>query len=104
MRLLFAMFAGVATLAAGPVLSQDAAKPQPPAGATDGAEQAVMHEHCKAMMGARMEGRAPHQHSQEKLGHAMGAAKKPPSEAEMKKMHEQCMARMAADKAAPSAK
>jgi hypothetical protein len=55
---------------------------------------AQMHEHCQAMMGQKMKGRTPHDHSVEKLGHAPPPPT-PPSEAEMKRMHDKCAAMMA---------
>ncbi|MDP3867469.1 hypothetical protein [Phenylobacterium sp.] len=51
-----------------------------------------MHKHCTAMMGGKMQGTPKHDHSAEKLGH--GPTFNPPSEAEMKAMHEKCAAEM----------
>jgi len=95
-----------AALVAAPVL---AAEPDPhadhhasAAGETPKAmadmNEAELHAHCKAMMGHKMDGRVPHDHSVEKLGHAPPPAK-PLSEAEMKAQHDKCTAIMAAGSA-----
>lgn len=125
MKTLFAL-AAVAALAGSPALAQQAAPAQPaapaqghhqhhgPAAAAQGGHQhhgaagaaahgqghaghsqAEMHAHCQAMMGAKMDGKAPHEHSKDKSG-ISAAPKKPLSEAEMKKMHDKCMAEMKA--------
>lgn len=52
-----------------------------------------MHKHCAMVMGGRMQGRPGHDHSADKLGHARKMT--PPSEAEMKQMHDRCAAMMA---------
>lgn len=59
-----------------------------------------MHKHCAMLMGGKMRGKSKHDHSAEKLGGA--AATTPPTEAEMKAMHEKCAATMADKKANPS--
>src|SRR4051794_41802075 len=67
-----------------------AAAPKPMSEMND----AELHAHCKALMGRKMDGRVPHDHSVEKLGHAPPPAK-PLSDAEMKAQHDKCMAIMA---------
>ena len=52
-----------------------------------------LHKHCSMMMGAEMQGVPKHDHSAEKLGHARATTK--PTEAEMKAMHDKCVAVMA---------
>ena len=55
---------------------------------------AELHAHCKAVMGHKMEGRVPHDHSVDKLGHVPPPAK-PLSAGEMKAQHDKCAAMMA---------
>jgi len=102
---LISLAAGAALLA-GPALAQqhighDQATETTPAKEMDMSKMsdAQMHEHCKEVMGHKMDGRVPHDHSVEKLGHAPPPAK-PLSEADMKKMHDKCTARMASEPAA----
>lgn len=93
--LLFAMAA--AALMAGPALAQE--HEHPPADKPMGMDAMTpeqMHEHCKAMMGGKMQGHPRHDHTADKMGHAPHA--KPPTEAEMKAMHERCAAKMADEK------
>lgn len=78
--------AAVAALIAGPAPAQPAAAGHDHAAKTP----AEMHEHCKSVMGKKMDGKAPHEHSREKSGISAGPRTKPPSKAEMKKMHEKC--------------
>ena len=93
-----------AALLAAPVFAQapehHAAEAAAPAKLMDMSKMtdAQMHEHCKAAMGRKMDGKVPHDHSVEKLGHAPPPAQ-PLSEAEMKKMHDKCAAMMAKDPA-----
>jgi hypothetical protein len=100
MRTLILTLATAAALIAAPALAQtpstSAAGAAPPAKTMDMASMtpAQMHEHCQAMMGQKMKGRTPHDHSVEKLGHAPPPPT-PPSEAEMKRMHDKCAAMMA---------
>lgn len=84
-------FAAAAALATAPA----AAQPAPPTHDHAGKSQAEMHEHCKAVMGKKMDPKARHDHSSEKSGAAI-RPKKPLSQAEMKKMHEKCAAMMEA--------
>lgn len=101
MKLLLTTLAAAALLA-GPALAQDHTAHHHPAGDKpmdmdmDKMTPAQMHAHCKAMMGGKMQGRPAHDHSADKLGHAPRAT--PPTEAEMKKMHEKCSAHMDAAK------
>lgn len=94
-NLVLSLAASVALLAA-PALAADkkapvdAASTKPMAEMTD----AELHTHCKALMGHKMDGRVPHDHSVEKLGHAPPPAK-PLSAAEMKAQHDKCTAIMA---------
>jgi hypothetical protein len=96
--------AAAAALLATPALAQEHAPPAKetaaPAKTMDMSKMtdAEMHEHCKAVMGHKMDGRVPHDHSVEKLGHAPPPAK-PLSEADMKKMHDRCAAMMAKEPA-----
>jgi hypothetical protein len=98
-------------LVAGASLLAGAATAQQPAGAgpATGAAPAThmdmskmsdaqMHEHCRQVMGRKMDGRTPHDHSVDKLGHGPPPAR-PLSEAEMKKMHDRCAAIMAKEPA-----
>lgn len=88
-----------AAIAAGPALAQPAARgpdvqqKAPAASPHDhaGMSAAEMHEHCKAMMGAKMGGKAVHEHSKDKSGIST-APRRPLSKAEMQKMHEKCAA------------
>jgi len=80
----------VPALAEEPKASAEAASTKPMAEMND----AELHAHCKALMGHKMDGRVPHDHSVEKLGHAPPPAK-PLSGAEMKAQHEKCTAIMA---------
>lgn len=67
----------------------------PAAGHDHGAmSPAEMHEHCKAVMGHKMDPKALHEHSRDKSGISAGPKGKPPTEAEMKKLHEECARRM----------
>lgn len=65
-----------------------------PSAAADPDPALPSHEHCKAMMGTKMDHRAMHEHGAEK-GAPMAGHMKPMSEAEMKKMQARCAARMA---------
>ena len=92
--LVLSLAASLALLAA-PALAADqkaseTATPKPMSEMTD----AELHAHCKALMGHKMDGRVPHDHSVEKLGHAPPPPK-PLSDAEMKAQHEKCTAIMA---------
>ena len=97
----FIVAAFAIALAAAPALAQDrqgaAAKPMD----MDRMTPEQLHKHCSAMMGGKMQGRQQHDHTADKLGHAPKTT--PPTEAEMKKMHERCAAMMAESgkKAAP---
>jgi hypothetical protein len=84
-----ALFAAPA-LAHDPKSAVDAASAKPMAEMTD----TELHAHCKALMGHKMDGRVPHDHSVEKLGHAPPPAK-PLSAAEMQAQHDKCTAIMA---------
>ena len=87
--LILGLAASVALLAA-PALAADAGTTKPMAEMTNG----ELHAHCKALMGHKMDGRVPHDHSVEKLGHAPPPAK-PLSAGEMKAQHDKCTAIMA---------
>jgi len=60
-----------------------------------------MHKHCAMVMGGKMQGPPKHDHAADKLGHT--PATTPPTEAEMKTMHDKCADMMAA-KTAPAKK
>jgi hypothetical protein len=92
MRTLLLSLAGAAALMATTAFAEPSTTPS----TTTPAEATVTHEQCKAVMGRRMEGKAPHEHSQDKMAMAPGPAK-PLSETEMKKMHDKCAAMMAAE-------
>jgi hypothetical protein len=83
-----ALFAAPA-LAHDPKALVDAASTKPMAEMTD----TELHAHCKRLMGHKMDGRVPHDHSVEKLGHAPPPAK-PLSAAEMQAQHDKCTAIM----------
>ena len=95
-------------LAAAPALAQDHAAHHPDAAAaskpmdmkTMTPEQ--MHKHCAIMMGGKMQGGPKHDHSADKLGQA--PATNPPTEAEMKAMHDKCADMMAPTKPSAPAK
>ena len=99
--LLISLAAGAALLA-GSAMAQQPASGEPAVGAAAPATHmdmskmtdAQMHEHCREVMGHKMDGRVPHDHSVDKMGHGPPAAR-PLSEAEMKKMHDRCAAMMA---------
>lgn len=95
-----------ALLIAGPAFAQPGHDEHHPAAAASAAkpDQMAMHEHCKAMMGAKMAGAAAHNHSQDKQGMMSGAKGKPPTKAEMERMHAQCAKMMAEAPAAPAKK
>ena len=84
-----ALFAAPA-LAHEPKAAVDAASTKPMAEMTD----TELHAHCKELMGHKMDGRVPHDHSVEKLGHAPPPAM-PLSVAEMHAQHDKCTAIMA---------
>ena len=93
--------AAAASLLAAPALAQQHADHHPAAPAAASAPKSMdkmtdaeLHAHCKALMGRKMDGRVPHDHSVEKLGHAPPPAK-PLSAAEMKAQHDKCTAIMA---------
>ena len=101
MKTLIVIFAASAALTVGvPALAQDHAAHHPAADAAAAPKamadmnDAEMHAHCQALMGQKMKGRVRHDHSTEKLGHAPPPPT-PPSEAEMKQMHDKCAAMMA---------
>lgn len=87
------------SLAADKKASVDAASTKPMAEMTD----AELHAHCKALMGHKMDGRVPHDHSVDKLGHVPPPAK-PLSADEMKVQHDKCAAIMSEGSAGPSKK
>jgi hypothetical protein len=97
-----------ASLSVAPALAQEGHAAHHPEGAANSMDMSKMtpeelHKHCSLIMGGKMQGTPKHDHTAEKLGHA--PTMKPPTEAEMKAMHEKCAAVMAADKkAAPPAK
>jgi len=103
MRTLMITVAAVAALSASQSFAQQdhaAHRPSTPApGATAeakaAAEAAPTHEMCKAVMGKQMDPKAVHEHSREKGGVAMWPNGKPPSKAEMERMHKACAERMA---------
>lgn len=102
--LILGLAASVALLAApalahDPKAAVDAASPKPMAEMTD----TELHAHCKELMGHKMDGRVPHDHSVEKLGHAPPPAK-PLSAAEMQAQHDKCTAIMAEASAGLKAK
>ena len=102
MRSLILSVAASVALLAAPALAQQHADHHPAAPAAaaaapksmDKMTDAELHAHCKALMGRKMDGRVPHDHSVEKLGHAPPPAK-PLSAAEMKAQHDKCTAIMA---------
>lgn len=69
---------------------------EPPAHDMSGMDSASMHEMCKDVMAKKMDNKPVHEHSREKSGIATWPNGKPPTKAEMDKMHEQCAAKMAA--------
>lgn len=94
------------SLLAAPALAQDHAAhhPESPAPAAkpmdmDKMTPDEMHAHCAQLMGGKMHGPPKHDHTADKLGHA--PATTPPTEADMKAMHDNCAAMMADHKAAP---
>ena len=102
--LILGLAASVALIAApalahDPKAAVDAASLKPMAAMT-GTE---FHAHCKGLMGHKMDGRVPHDHSVEKLGHAPPPAK-PLSAAEMQAQHDKCTAIMAKASAGLKAK
>ena len=96
MKSLILSFAASVTLFAAPALAHD------PKAAVDAASTkpmsemtgAELHAHCKGLMGHKMDGRVPHDHSVEKLGHTPAQAK-PLLAAEMQAQHDKCTAIMA---------
>lgn len=100
-----------ALLLAGPALAQPADHDahHPPSAAAQAApaapmSEADMHARCQAMMGARMAGPPAHDHARDKMGMVGNMKTKPPTEAEMDRMHAQCAAMMAKAPAAPEKK
>jgi hypothetical protein len=101
MKTLLLTLAAAGALLASPAWAQDDhAGHHPPADAAAAPKamadmnDAEMHAHCQGLMGQKMKGRSRHDHSAEKLGHAPPPPT-PPSNAEMKQMHETCAAMMA---------
>jgi hypothetical protein len=94
MKMLVAAIAAAAM--AAPAIAQDA--PRPADGrakpmAMESMSPQQMHEHCAAVMGGKMQGKREHDHAADKLGHVPRTT--PPTEAEMKAMHDWCAAAMA---------
>jgi hypothetical protein len=92
--LVLSLVASVALLAA-PALAADqkasaAGSTKPMTEMTD----AELHAHCKALMGHKMDGRVPHDHNADKLGHTPPPAR-PLSATAMKAQHDKCTAVMA---------
>ena len=92
------LYAFAATLVAAPALAQDHADHQSAANAPASMDMEhmtpdQMHEYCRGVLGEKMAGRVPHSHATDKLGHVPPEAK-PPSAANMHKMHEKCSALM----------
>jgi hypothetical protein len=95
-----------AALGAAPALAQDHAEHHATAATTTATAPKAMdmanmtpeelHKHCSMMMGGKMAGKPKHDHAADKLGHA--PATTPPTEAEMKAMHEKCAAVMSEQK------
>lgn len=98
--------AAALALAATPVLAQDAHHPEAAAAAKpmdmDKMTPEQMHKHCAMAMGGKMQGAQKHDHAADKLGHA--PATTPPTEAEMKAMHDRCAEKMAVKTPAAPAK
>ena len=101
------MIAAAAAVAfAAPALAQDHAAHHPEGAATskptnmEKMTPEQMHKHCAMVMGGKMQGPPKHDHAADKLGHA--PATTPPTDAEMKAMHDKCADMMAA-KTAPAA-
>ena len=100
--------AAAVTLAATPTLAQDHAAHHPEGAAaskpTDMEKMTPeqMHKHCAMVMGGKMQGPPKHDHAADKLGHA--PATTPPTDAEMKAMHDKCADMMAATAAPAPAK
>ena len=68
----------------------------PAAADTKPSQTAPTHEECRSIMGAKMDGKAAHEHSADKTGAIYGGPRKRPlSEAEMRRMHEACAKKMA---------
>lgn len=93
MRILLITLAA-ATLAGAPALAQhNRAAPSPSRSAT--AQAAPTHEMCKALMGAKMQPKAVHDHGGDKTGAPTWPNGKPLTQAEMDAMHKRCAERMA---------
>lgn len=101
------MRAFLAPLAAASLMSAGAALAEPDHSAHHAAKPAeVTHEMCTSMMGAHMHGKPAHDHGRDKTGAATPGMTKPPTAAEMERMHKVCaekMAKAAAEKPAPKA-
>ena len=103
--LMIAAAAAAMAFAAAPALAQDHAAHHPEGAAASKPmdmskmtpEQ--MHKHCAMVMGGKMQGPPKHDHSADKLGHA--PATTPPTDVEMKAMHDKC-ADMMATRTAPA--
>jgi hypothetical protein len=97
--------AAMMAFAAAPALAQDHAAHRPEGAAAskamdmDKMTPEQMHKHCAMVMGGKMQGPPKHDHAADKLGHT--AASTPPTDAQMKAMHDKCAERMAA-KAVPA--
>ena len=106
--LMIAAAAAAMAFAAVPALAQDHAAHHPEGAAASKPmdmskmtpEQ--MHKHCAMVMGGKMQGPPKHDHAADKLGHA--PATTPPTDAEMKAMHDKCADMMAATAAPAPAK
>ena len=83
--------AALAAFVTSPALAADTKPSQP----------TPTHEECKSVMGAKMDGKAAHEHSADKTGAIYGGPRKRPlSDAEMRRMHEACAKKMATSEAA----
>ena len=91
MRLQLVALAAFAFVAYPAMAQEDHAAHHPPTEAA----QTPTHEQCKSVMGHKMDNRQPHDHARDKTGMFAAPNGKPLSEAEMKKMHEKCAAKMA---------
>ena len=101
MRYFLIAAAAAGSLAAAPALAQTdhpAHRPAAPAAKAPETKADVgpTHEMCKAVMGKKMDPKAVHEHSRDQSGITAWPNGKPPSKAEMDKMHKACAEGLAA--------
>lgn len=94
MKTMIAVLAALGAVTSAPAMAQSN-QAQPAAKAPMAAMPAMKdapptHEMCKAVMGSNMDPKAVHDHGRDKTGAPTWPNGKPPSKAEMDRMHKAC--------------